>query len=1192
MRFVATTDGVTPPRSVQPPVTSPEGRVDVAAGLTPLDDVVAAVSMLPVLAMKLDHSRGREGEAALRTAVDDLRTAVNTARTANQLPSPSTAQTLATATAEQKEQWIDTAREYAAAQIAAAEAAAPGSPARLAAWRKAVLFATFPVESGAVGRAGAALRLADHLPMVHHVLGPDKVTVTDADLARIDGYVNDLLSEQRDVTLDGLAQQHAFAQTRAGLVADAAVDAAVETAVTAAALNPIATERRRTEVRALMVELAGLLGQDPSQVTARAGHLTHLAAMVHRRFADQHGGALLGEPVRAPHLKGLVTGKLRTADFSWDVLARVVANDKARARWVAANVAVRGVRRVVQVPSVKVRLQRKSFYRSTSDWQIRRVQRMPTMPDSATAVAAEVAEVWAELTTEAVDGATTVDVVTTPGGVATPISRRDVKKLVKARREFYADTRNRGFSDVSDYRSMVLKVLGTGGPVTAQELGRLAVMIRDVRHSAKAGMRRVLGNDLRSMVAKAVVSGWSSAKPGTRPQPTGIDVDHSRLVSAFHAIGELPFVAELTAWLNGIIPLSEGAVDETKVRRKLVSLFAQALDDGSDIPVTVGDRTYDVRLWAIASAPPKVQAASLIAAGEPGSGRYSGKGENRIYAYDDSATTRSKLKGGYLDIGPMIRGEAGVARSDVALTYGQSSVSGRRHTVAVATSTYQFQRIKEKLGNVDLPVVWVARVHDRETRRFKDFTWTDPDGNPQTQVVPYGVAEFMLPLSDADRTKLSSALLDKIDPEYGIAKPITSANQFPLWDFDHAISRAQLADAVLAKIRGILTADDYTFWKPTLESYITNDTLAMELGKMLRPPTQAGFQKTYRRMLSRSGRHLSFSVTPGQPDRPITEVTKISEVSRSLETRFDKVVAIVVKSLLSRDQSSTHRGTLTSVTRFLGLAGIQGRYTPALRRGGQNIRHSRSWLTRAKRLTGLLQFLAADFQVRVDVHHERDGAITASNHELVDGYAHLMMSAATLRQLGLTKAKAVTAADRAQDAAEDATNALDAVPDVDKRRWSPGKGYGLTMDFVEQLGGVADLYNQIVPFMIGAGYLPTQASAVAADAAAGTPAMTPWERLQAMVGPDADSRQRTGGVLNQPGQAYTNWRQLVTELSEEWLIARGDDVFAGDDVPAADQDSGPRWPSGPGPPLGADDILTARTFRLRFGVRRLGSNGR
>ncbi len=267
-------------------------------------------------------------------------------------------------------------------------------------------------------------------------------------------------------------------------------------------------------------------------------------------------------------------------------------------------------------------------------------------------------------------------------------------------------------------------------------------------------------------------------------------------------------------------------------------------------------------------------------------------------------------------------------------------------------------------------------------------------------------------------------------------------------------------------------------------------------------------------------------------------------MSRSLETRFDRVQGLVIKSLFSRDTASAWRVNFSVVGRIKKTGTVGGRYQYSKRRTLQNIRQTRAWLQRSKRLGGRLQVLLADFAVRVDVDHEMGGQVTASGDRVVDGYAHLVLGAAKLRELGLSTRAAVTAAHRADDAREDAAAASDAVPDVGKRWWSPGSGYGLTMDYVERLGGVAELYDQIVPFLVGRGYLPAQAMPAPAD---GQPPGLAWELLQSFAGPSATTRQRTGAVLNQAGQEYANWRLLVRTLSEEWLITRGDDVFAGED---------------------------------------------
>jgi hypothetical protein len=127
-----------------------------------------------------------------------------------------------------------------------------------------------------------------------------------------------------------------------------------------------------------------------------------------------------------------------------------------------------------------------------------------------------------------------------------------------------------------------------------------------------------------------------------------------------------------------------------------------------------------VRLWAVAVRAPQVQESSLIAAGKPGSGRFSGKGENRIFSYDDAAVTRSALDGGFGDVGPMVRLEGGAGRADLSLTGGRANVSGRRVQGTVSTARYQFLRIKEPLGDVDLPGLGGSSAGSG-VRAWKDF---------------------------------------------------------------------------------------------------------------------------------------------------------------------------------------------------------------------------------------------------------------------------------------------------------------------------------------------------------------------------------------------------------------------------------------------------------------------------------------
>ncbi len=895
VRFVATTVGVVSPVVVRSPlvvgedVAGMDSSGDAAGGETAgtrLDelrelertalpelvaarpematdrDVVWAAEMEPVLKLRLAEAGRRGGDAGVlaeaAAALDGLRAAVAGA----DLPVRSLVRRLANADAAEVREWVRVAEGFAA--VERRTAAVVGGPDRFVHWRKAVLFSAFPVMMGALGRGGDALVGQDFLPLVHHVVDSAAVAVSDEDLARIDGYIGGLLAAGRPVTLGELVRAHGYAVLAEGLGVEPVP--VVGPVVAAAGLVGRAAVERVAEVRSLLAVAGGLpaggfVGSDRD----RAEVVNGLVSMVQRRFARGHGGMSMVGPVSAGDVVDLLAVKLPGASLTWASLRQVVVNDAARREWRRSNAAYRAVRFVGERPGVGVRRRLGVLYRSAAAFERGRVQKMAVsraagggaMPDATSRVAAEVESVWGVVNP---GGAESVAVAGGAGAEPARLGRGDVERLVWFRREWYADVRHRGYSGPADYGSMMLGVLGRGGQVTAEDLKALALVVRQA-HELRSEVKRFAGKDSLGLVVDRVVSGWRRDKPGGRPTVPGVDEDHSRLVSAFHAIGRLGFVGDLTAWLNNIVPGSRGTVRESVVNRKLVSLFGQALDDGSDISVTVGGRTFDVRLWAVAAGPPRVQGPSLVAAGEPGSGRYSGKGENRIYSYGDVAVARSAQDGGFGDAGPMVRLEGGAGRADLSLTGGRANVSGRRVLASVATARYQFQRIKEPLGEVDLPVVWVARLQDRATGAWKDFVWTGPDGGPRQETVSYGVAEFMLPLTEADRAGLSPDLLDRVDPEYRVSKTLTSAADLPLWDVDHAVSRLRLADEVLAAMRDVLTVEDYRFWKPVLEAHVTNDTLAVALADVLRPQQVGGFQRTSRVTLNRDGRQLSFSLT-------------------------------------------------------------------------------------------------------------------------------------------------------------------------------------------------------------------------------------------------------------------------------------------------------------------------------------------
>lgn len=545
----------------------------------------------------------------------------------------------------------------------------------------------------------------------------------------------------------------------------------------------------------------------------------------------------------------------------------------------------------------------------------------------------------------------------------------------------------------------------------------------------------------------------------------------------------------------------------------------------------------------MAAGEPVVEPASLLGGKEAGSTRFSGKQENRIYRYRDTAIWRSEAQGSSLDVGVAYRGGFGApgtvsaGRADVAATYGRVNTRGRRQLAANATSDFQQLRIKEPLGWVHLPVNWVLRVQDRATGRWRELSLRDVQGTLREHQVRYAVAQFQLPYSlpESQRPGLSS----NIDPDYRSTTTITSAEQFPVWNLDHAVPRVQLADSVLDGVRQALSPQDYAFWKPVVEAYLSNDQLALGLRDILRPARGSSatdrsgdrhYQQVFRQTLQRDGRHLSLSLTAGGLAQPVRAVTKISEVSRSGETRFDRVLAVVIKTLLSQDATRSGRGTLTGSLRVIEqYLRIGGRGQLTQRSGDQLIRHHRAMLTRAMRVGGPLQVVLADFTVQLEVHHRHGDVVTAPAPVNIDGFAHFMMHSDALRSLSDDTAAADPGSGSA-GAAENPTAASTSSAPAGPKWWTPGPRFGLTMDFVKRLDGVPELYNQIAALMVTEGYLPRQA--------VGDGTRTPWEMLQGL--------SVTGADVNQPGQAYLNWRLLVSQLSEESLRARADDVLSAD----------------------------------------------
>ncbi|NBE83350.1 WXG100-like domain-containing protein [Micromonospora rubida] len=1164
---VVSTAPTVPPAPVVPtaptvstaPVVSPALPSDAE-----LLDAAFVVAMEPVLEIKLRQAQEPlpPNTPEVREVADALRQfnlLIEEARQAGELPSAPLARVMVNASPAQMRVWQETAQRRATALAQRAEAT--GEPAtRARHLLGSVLYQNFPMRTGALGLDPEAPGNGQFLPLVQQALDPSALTVNEEHMDRLTGYVTSLVGANEPVTLDALTRRAGFDALRIKLgdrteVSLPDLDQRIAGSRYSADLSP----DRVLELRALARDLS-TASNEPFEPTDRnLETLNQVIESAYRRYAKVYDGARPDGPLGLADLGDLLRHKLGDrAALTWANVQRVADESNARQLWRERHPGQAWVAGVTRSVTVKLpALGRSAVYQTVSARHTHNIQQTPGQADSPAERQAELDSLWAAVSAAPVapPAVLAADFDPLPGAVAPaaqqpdPVTRDDLAGLVDARRLLYADGRDRWYTGLSEYRPMALELLGVEGAVGAAEVRELATLVRDAR--AASGPRLRTGAAVtadrfhravtRQRLTELAISRWQDGKPRSRPSPEGVTEDHSRMVTAFHAIEELPFVPELTTWINRAVPFGGGQISEEVVNRTLASLFGQVLDDGAALSVTAGGRTYDIRLWAVATSEPVVEPASLLGAKEEGSTRFSGKQENRIYRYRDTAIWRSEAQGSSLDVGLAYRGGFGApgtveaGRADVAATYGRANTRGRRQLAANATSDFQQLRIKEPLGWVNLLVNWVLRVQDRETGRWRELRLRDAHGALREHQVRYAVAQFQLPYSvpESQLPGLSS----NTDPDYRSPTPITSAEQFPVWNLDHAVPRVQLADSVLDGVRQALSPQDYAFWKPVVEAYLSNDQLALGLRDILRPrkgssPTDRSddrhYQQVFRHTLQRDGRHLSLSLTAGDLVQPIHTVTKISEVSSSGETRFDRVLAVVIKTLLSQDSTRSGRGTLTgslrAIEQYLRIGG-RGQFTQ--RSGDQLIRHHRAMLTRAMRVGGPLQVVLADFTVQLEVHHRHGAEETAPPAVNIDGFAHFMVHSDALRSLSVDTA----AADSGSASAGPASASTSSEPaPADPRWWTPGPRFGLTMDFVRRLDGVPELYNQIAALMVAEGYLPRQA--------VGDGTATPWNTLQGL--------SVTGADVNQPGQAYLNWRLLVSQLSEESLRARADDVLSAD----------------------------------------------
>ncbi|MEH1015611.1 hypothetical protein V6U90_21165 [Micromonospora sp. CPCC 206060] len=756
----ATTDSGSAPTSadgtagqaVGRPDTDTVGPTAAASADAHRADAAWADAMLPVLEMQLNHVSQEQtapDAAEVRETLTRLAALVEEARQAGELPPASVTQTLVSAPPEQMRKWQETAQEHAAAQAAAARTT-DDPTARARHWLNSVLYQGFPMQTGARNLDPGRVTDADFLPLVQQVLDPSISEVDSSHLGRLREHVETLVERGNPVTLDALKRREGFELLKGRLDDLQALDETSEVLHRDRRIVQTLSERgvaadRQLEMRGLARDL--LVERDlrfdlTEQNLATLNQVTELA---YRRYLKTNDGAVPAGPLRLSHLQDLLQHKLgERGTLTWGNLQRIVDQATARQQWRDRHpLLARGSGVVRSLTAASPALREAGIYRSVVERHARTIQRQPGQADSPDQRRRELEHLWNLMSPETSAGASASTSLDPEG-----ITRSDVARLVDTRRRLYADSRFRWYTGPSDYRSMALELLGAGrvGPA---EMRQLATMVRTARANTRAlrtdlrSTQRYSDSVLRRRLTELATVQWQDGKPGARPMVPGVVVDHSRLVTAFHSIGELAFVPELTAWLNHSVPFGTGAITEEVVSRTLASQFGQVLDDGAALTATVDGNTYDIRLWAVATGEPVVEDGSLLGLKESGSTRFSGKQEKRVYRYRDTATWQTSTRGLSVDAGVAYRGDVGVpegisaARLDVGATVGGMKTWGHRQLAANTTADYLQFRIKEPLGWTNLPVGWVVRVQDRQTGRWRELTLQDEHGRLREHQVPY-----------------------------------------------------------------------------------------------------------------------------------------------------------------------------------------------------------------------------------------------------------------------------------------------------------------------------------------------------------------------------------------------------------------------------------------------------------------------
>ncbi|MET8118528.1 hypothetical protein [Micromonospora sp. NPDC005189] len=998
------------------------------------------------------------------------------------------------------------------------------------------------------------------IPMVRTILEPSAAQVTEEHMATLKAYAKEAYenrTEGEPLGLESLRRRHGYAtlkQDLEGTRKRTGVRGSIERKVARYinGVKPEATDDRRHELLRLALHLLdnvpNLTGAQYETVIRDSNVFLDWAQP---RYAKTHLDSLPPGPLPLDVLEELIRGKLGgDASLNLRDVGRIAEERNARRTWWEE----------------KPLLPRRLISRAGSSSGLGKV----TQPVSA----AHTKRITGKLENgdSEQDRNREVKALRALLEAASPpvsVSDEDLKRLVATRRRLYTKSWDRRYTamGVFHYQQMARELLGRD-EVTPDVLRDLAVLTRPESSLRVGGVDQPFNHrQIRQDLTNNALKEWrpGSDKPGPRPEMGGGGRDYSGMVTAFHTIELGPFVSDLTAWVNQSVPFSGNQITEDVVARKITSLFGQALDDGTPLEITVDGRIYDIRLWAIPIREPEVEPESL----PNRSGLFQGALEGRTYGYSESANSETQTRSIFYDIGPAHRYLLGV-RSDTTVTYGHSGGSGKRALSSTTKAKYQQVRIKENMGWVTLDVNWALRVQERRTYHRKrdaasEFAgvpavvnkvregtltgdeeggrwiqriFTDSEGTPVMNKIRYAVPEFHLPYSKEQSE--SDELKAKTDADYGKTIPISDPSDFEVWSMDHAVTRIQLADQVIASVRKILTPADYAFWKTHLERYLSNDELALNFQNLLRPKGDRGYQQTFRVLLESNGRRLSLSLG-AKDNKPITSLTKISQVSRSGETRIDRVVASVLRTQVTQNNDSTHRVTANESARLWSsrVARLGGRIQkPFGHKSGQFSQQRRTFTTRAVRVVNNLQVASIDFDLELRIHHHRDkdlmagrpGHVHYEGHENLSGFAHVLVHEDNLKKVSTPSAPTPSSSKPKPDEIAAAASKSEKTTETPAPHWwTPGAGWGLTMDVVDRLEGVEGLYNAIVPHLVKGGHLPK----VATTARGG--ATTPWGILQKMP--------VTGALQNNPGLDYQNWQTLIRELAEDNLLSRADDVL-------------------------------------------------